>query len=762
VPVSWLRDYVALEMPLDELADRLSVSSAEVDGIERRGVADTDGNLGLFRVGRVVEAAKHPNADRLQLCRVDVGEGEPRQIVCGAWNFGAGATVAVALPGAVLPNGLQLEQRKVRGELSDGMILAEDEVDLGTDHTGIMVLPETEPGTPLGEVLPLVDEVLLVESTGNRPDLLSIYGIAREVAALYDLSLSDMPGGQSPGPVPNGQVDITIDDLEGCPRYIGRLFRGVAVGPAPVWLKARLLAAGMRPISNVVDITNYVMLALGNPLHAFDFSKLHGGKIVVRRAEPGEKLRTLDGVQRDLEPTDLMIADADRSVALAGIMGGEETEIGDHTTEVLLEAANFEPTGIYQTSERLRLRTEGSNRWEKGVDPYLAEPAANLATQLLVDAAGAKWAGHVDVQGKLPDRPVIRYRPERADEVIGLETPPSDQHELLGRLGFDSRDGEVVVPTWRAHEVTREIDVVEEVARFRMDEVPFTLPARREMFGALTPLQGLRRRVEDVLTGLGLVETYTPSLRESDRDPNALRLPEPISIEMAVLRTRLLPSLVDAARMNTDLGARDIQLFEIARVYINAIAGELPDEHSHVAAIVEGGWGRAKGIVEALYAALKAEPRFERAEDDLMHPLKTASVGTGIVGELHPSVLDGVWGAFELDLGELLEAVPSEVKYQDVVSYPPVRIDLAFAVPEDVAAGDLIDAAREAAGDELREMRPFDVYHGEQVGEGCKSIAFAVSFQSHQRTLTDEDAAALRDRIVAALAERFGAELRAA
>jgi len=757
VPVSWLRDYVAVEMPLGELAERLSVSSAEVDGIERRGVADSDGNLGLFRVGRVLEAAKHPNADRLQLCRVDVGEGEPRQIVCGAWNFGAGATVAVALPGAVLPNGLQLEQRKVRGELSDGMILAEDEVDLGTDHSGIMVLPETEPGTPLVDVLPLVDDVLLVESTGNRPDLLSIYGIAREVAALYGLELAPPPG-EDPEQAEEEPVDVTVEDFEGCPRYVGRLFRDVTLGQAPVWLKARLLAAGMRPISNVVDITNYVMLALGNPLHAFDFAKLHGGKIVVRRARPGEKLRTLDGIERDLEPSDLMIADADRSVALAGIMGGEESEIGEGTTEVLLEAANFEPSGIYRSSERLRLRTEGSNRWEKSVDPYLAEPAAKLATQLLVETAGARWVGHVDVQGKLPERPVIRYRPEKADDVIGLETPPQDQYELLGRLGFEHRGDEVVAPTWRAHEVTREIDVVEEVARFRLDEVPFTLPARRAMFGSLTPLQLLQRRVEDVLVGLGLVETYTPSLRESDPDPSAWRLPEPISIEMAVLRTRLLPSLVDAVRANAELGARGIQLFELARVYLPG--NDLPNERRHVGAIVEGGWSRAKGIVEALYAALKAEPRFERATDYLFHPRKTAAVGTGLVGELHPSVLEGVWGALELDLEELLAVIPREVKYQDVVSYPPVRIDLAFAVPEEVEVGDLIAAAREVAGDELREMRPFDVYRGEQVGEGRKSVAFAVSFQSPERTLTDEDAAALRDRIVAALAERFGAELR--
>src|SRR5436309_96158 len=335
VPLSWLREYVSLEMPLDELVTRLSVAAAEVEGVERIGVAGDDGNLDLFRVGRVLEAAKHPNADRLQLCRVDVGEAEPRQIVCGAWNFGAGATVAVALPGAVLAGGLKLDQRKVRGELSDGMILAEDEIELGTDHSGIMVLPEIEPGTPLGDVLPLVDEVLLVESTGNRPDLLSIYGIAREVAALYDLELAPPPG-VDPGPAGDEPVDITVADFEGCPRYIGRLFRHVTVGPSPVWLKTRLHSAGMRPISNVVDATNYVMLALGNPLHAFDLSALAGAKIIVRRAKPDETIRTLDGVERRLQEPDLVIADAERAVAIAGIMGGEETEIGDATTDVLL------------------------------------------------------------------------------------------------------------------------------------------------------------------------------------------------------------------------------------------------------------------------------------------------------------------------------------------------------------------------------------------------------------------------------------------
>src|SRR3954469_23495819 len=758
VPVSWLREYAPIELPLDELATKLSIAAAEIEGIERIGVAEANGNLERFRIGRVLEAEKHPNADRLQLCRVDVGEGEPRQIVCGAWNFGPGATVAVALPGAVLPNGLELEQRKVRGELSDGMILAEDEVGLGTDHSGIMVLDEgPDPGTPLADVLPLAEDVLVVESTGNRSDPLSVYGVAREVAALQAVPLEPRPG-SDPGQAPEGQVEVDVDDFEACPRYIGRLFRNVQIGPSPLWLKSRLLAAGMRPISNVVDITNYVMLALGNPLHAFDHETLSGGKVVVRHAKKGEKLRTLDGVDRPLETSDLLIADAERAIALAGIMGGEETEIAEGTTTVLLEAANFEPFTIYRTSERLRLRTEGSNRWEKGVDPHLAAPAAALATQLLVELAGAEWAGHVDVHDGLPEPPAVGYRPERADAVIGIETPANEQYALLGRLGFERDGGKVVVPTWRARDVTREIDVVEEVARERLDDVPFTLPARREMFGSLTPSQRLRRRVEDRLAAPGVTEPYPPSLRPGDRDAQALRLPEPISVDFAVLRTSLLPSLVDAARRNVELGADRVGLFEIARVYLPA--GELPDEQTHVAAIVDGGWTRAKGIVDTLYAALKAEPSFERAEHELLHPGKSAATAAGVVGELHPRVLEGVWGAFELDLSKLLEVAREEVPYTDVVSFPPVHQDLAFAVPEEVSSAELVAAAREAAGEELRELRPFDVYRGEQVGDGRKSIAFAVTFQSAERTLTDEDAAKLRERIVSALRERFGAELR--
>jgi phenylalanyl-tRNA synthetase beta chain len=756
VPVSWLREYVPVEMPLEELAERLSISVAEVEGIERRGVPDAGGNLERFRVGRVLEAGKHPNADRLQLCRVDVGEGDARTIVCGAWNFGAGDSVAVALPDAVLADGVVLERRSVRGTVSDGMILAEDEVALGTDHEGVMVLPKAEPGTPLVDVLPLVEQILVVEPTGNRPDLLSVHGLAREVAALYDLELAPQAG-PDPDRAGDEPVEVAIEDLGGCPRYLGRLFRDVRIRPSPVWLKARLQDAGMRPISNVVDATNYAMLALGNPLHAFDHSTLRGG-IVVRRARPGELLRTLDGVERQLTNDDLLIADHERSVALAGIMGGEETEISESTTDVLLEAANFEPHGIFRTSERLRLRTEGSNRWEKGVDPYLAEPAARLATRLLVELAGARWSGETDAHGELPERPVVRLRPERADTLLGLETPGATQRAILEGLGFETRDGEVVTPTWRARDVTREIDVVEEIARFRLDDVPFTLPARRAMFGHLTPEQQLLRRVEDVLAGLGFAETYTPTLRPDDPHQEAWRLPEPISAELAVLRTTLLPSLVEAARKNVDAGADDIALFELARVFLPT--AKVPEERMHVGGIVQDGFATAKGAVEALYAALKTPLRVQRTTMPFLHPGKAAETESGWLGELHPTLLDGVWGVFELDLPKLFASLPDRVVYEDVITFPALRQDIAVAVPEEVEAAALVDAAREAAGAELRHARVFDVYRGDQVGEGRKSVALHLVFQSPERTLSDEEAARLREHIVSALRERFGAELR--
>jgi phenylalanyl-tRNA synthetase beta chain len=753
IPASWLRQYVDVDATTVEIAERLTISTFELERVSYRGVPDQDGNLGLFRVGLVLEAGKHPNADRLQLCTVDVGEREPRQIVCGAWNFGAGATVAVALPGAVLPGGQKLEQATLRGVVSDGMILSERELEIGPDHAGIIVLARPfDPGTPLSDALPLGEEVIEAETQWNRPDLLSIYGIAREVAAVFNAELKPMPGREPDRPVDPEPVDVRVDDPVGCPRYIGRLFHDARIGPSPEWMKARLTAAGMRPISNAVDVTNYVMIALGNPLHAFDRSKLAEGRIIVRRASAGEELRTLDGEVRKLEPSDLVIADAERTVALAGIMGGEETELSEDTSDILLEAANFEPVGIMQSSERLALRTEGSNRWEKGVDPYLAEQAAIYATELLVDLTKARYAGAIDVQGDLPDRPMTRLRPERTSAVAGLEVPRTDQRRILERLGFEveERGGVVTVPTWRARDVTREVDVIEEVVRiYGLEKVPFTLPLRREMFGRLTVEQRLRRVCEDVLVGAGLSEAYTLSFAAD----GPVRIVNPMNATQAALRTTLLDWLVEAAARNVDAGNERIALFEIARVY-------LPEERLRLGAIVEGGFARAKGVVEALYGALRVDLRVERAQEPFLHPGKAARTDAGWLGELHPARLEGSWGVFELDLATLFAAVQPVPVYEDVITFPPVRQDLAVVVPEEVPSASLVDAARQAAGAELREARVFDVYRGAQIGEGKKSVAIALVFQSPERTLSDEDAARLRERIVAVFAERFGGELR--
>jgi phenylalanyl-tRNA synthetase beta chain len=749
VPVSWLREYVSFDTPLHDLASKLVFTSFEVDRIVRRGVADLDGNLGLFRVGKVLEAGKHPNADRLQLCQVDVGEGEPRQIVCGAWNFGAGATVAVALPGARLPGVDEpLGEAKLRGELSRGMILSERELELGDDHSGIIVLEgEPEPGTPLGDVLPLVEDVLEIETTFNRPDLTGIYGIAREVAVVTDGELTAVPG-VDPEPAGDDEVDVRVEDFEGCPRYIGRLFRGVSVGQAPLWMKARLLAAGMRPISNVVDVTNYVMLALGSPLHAFDLARLDESRIVVRRAQRDEPITTLDGEERRLSPDDLVIADARRPVAIAGIMGGEDSEVRPETTEVLLEAANFDPLTVLRSSRRLRIRTEASTRWEKGVDPYAAEHAARYATQLLVESTGAGWTGHTDQQAGLPTPPTVPLRPELAERLTGMAFPLDEQHARLTALGFDvAGDLNVTVPTWRARDVTRPADLVEEVVRFRMQEVPATLPTRVTVAAQLTREQRLRRQVEEVLVGAGFYEAYTWTLVPAAAGRIALQ--EPYTHEMAALRADLQLGLVESAQRNRNAGVEPIALFELARVFLPS-RDELPDEPWQLAGITDGGFFRAKGAAELLYRALHVDSEFEPGEG------RAAKTPDGVVRELASG-----WGYFELDLDSLFERVPDVVLYEDVITYPAVKQDLAFAVEEDVPAAALVAAAREAAGPELREMTPFDVYRGEQVGPGRKSIAFRVEFRSPERTLTDEEAAGLRQKIVEALQERFGAELRA-
>jgi phenylalanyl-tRNA synthetase beta chain len=457
-------------------------------------------------------------------------------------------------------------------------------------------------------------------------------------------------------------------------------------------------------------------------------------------------MTTLDGQERALGPDDLVIADADKPVAIAGIMGGEDSEVRSETTNLLLEAANFDPLTVLRTSRRLRLRTESSTRWEKGVDPYAAEQAAVYATQLFVELAGARWVGHVDVNEGLPERPRVRLDVELTRRLTGMDIPPAEHVARLESLGFEVDDDMVTVPTWRARDVTRPVDLVEEVARFHMEEVGATLPLKRTAGVRLTREQRLRRTVEDVLVGAGFYEAYTWTFVPAGEGRIALE--EPQSSELAALRTDLSHWLIESAERNRNVGVDRIALFELARVFLPS-GDQLPHEPWHVAGICDD-YARAKGAVETLYRALHVDPGFEAAG------AREARTPEGSVREVA-----GGWGYFELDLDALFVRVPEYPAYEDVITYPAVKQDLAFVVDEAVTAAELVAAAREAAGPELRELRPFDVYRGDQVGPGKKSIALAAAFQSPERTLSDAEAAEVRQRIVEALARRFGAVLRA-
>ena len=464
---------------------------------------------------------------------------------------------------------------------------------------------------------------------------------------------------------------------------------------------------------------------------------------------------------RRVDERDLLITDGERPVALAAIMGGANSEVTDGTTEVLLEAANFEPIGVLETSERLGLRTEGSNRWEKGVDPYLAEPAAVLASRLIVDLAGAELSGSADVHGGLPARPVVRLRPERTDRVVGLEVDPAEQRAILERLEFEvSDDWDVTVPTWRARDVTREIDLVEEVARVVLDRVPHTMPLRRSVAGHLTRDQRLRRVVEDVLVGAGFSEAYTWSLVATDPDPSRdpaagsdeRRPGDPPHDARSKASSALPPRTSTPATRTSRCSSSPASTCRAA--------GELPEERWRVGGIVAGGFEAARGAVEVLHDALHLELRPVRATLPFLHPGKAATTAAGWLGELHPALLDGTWGVFELDLLELTAPIPERILYDDVITFPPLRQDIAVVVAEDVEAAALVDAALEAGAPELREARVFDVYRGDQVGEGRKSVAMHLSLQVPTGRSPTRTRAVVRERIVAALVERFGAELR--
>ena len=792
VPLEWLAEYVELKLPPEQLAHRLSMAGAEVESIERSG-----GDWEQVVVGRVVEVAQHPNADRLRLAQVDYGEGEPLTVVCGAPNLAQGQTIAFAQVGAQLRDPQTRELRKlrrgkIRGVESRGMICSERELGLSDEHEGILVLETDAPlGAPLSEVLG--ETVLEIKPTPNRPDHFSVLGIAREVAALTDAEVREPPSDyDESGPPVGERTSVVIEDAIGCPRYTAIVIEGVEVGPSPEWLQQAVTSAGMRPINNVVDVTNYVLMEYGQPLHAFDQARLREGRIVVRRARAGETLRLLDGGLLELDPADLVIADAERPVALAGVMGGAESEVGEATTTVLLETATFEAGTIRQTGSRHKIRTEASLRFEKALNPELALLAARRAAALIVETAGGvACAGVKDQYPGRAHAPQVVVGAERIRQILGVAPSVERVRGILSALGISNRwlppdRYAVSCPPWRS-DIRIDDDVVEEIGRIiGYDE----LPAAALAGGLPEPERDAERllaeRLRDLVSALGFHEVITYATVAAEEQPaEALRLENPMNAEQDRLRNTLRPGLLRALARNRSAQREAVQLFQVGKVWRPRV-GELPEEPLMLCAALAGATAPsahgevsrpldffdAKGVLERIAEGIGVaiEVRGHDGSDADFVAGQTAdlSVGGQSVGRLGlvaPALverfdLDPRTWLLELAVAPLAEAAAG-VQAEGIgtlSAFPPAVEDLALIVDVEQPAGEI--AAAIADQPLVESVSLFDVYAGEPIPAGRKSLAWRVVYRAPDRTLRERDVDRARKGIVRRLERQFGAQLR--
>lgn len=771
VPLSWLRDFVSIEVEPEVLAERLSLTGLAVEQLIRMG-----GPISGVVVGEVRSMREHPNADNLMLVVASDGAVE-HDIVCGARNYTPGDRIPLALVGAKLPNGMEIGARVVRGEASNGMLCSARELGLGDDHSGILLLDADAPvGEDLGAIGELDDIVLDIDVTPNRSDAMSIMGVAREVAAITGARFA-VPAVSSPEASGDAPATVDVKDAAGCPRYLAQVVTGITVGRSPWWMRRRLLAAGMRPISNVVDITNYVLLERGQPLHAFDLSHLGERTIVVRKPRKNETLTTLDGEERTLDSDDVLICDAERPVALGGIMGGADSEVSQTTTEILLESAQFAPERIARTSRRLGLRTEASVRFERGVDPDGVAAAATRALELLVAHAGGRPAGTpIDVGKPQRARKPIRLRTARASMLIGAEQTTEQMAQRLRALGCDVTFTKTALratpPTWRPDLVAEE-DLIEEVARLGgYDSVPATLPGGART-GGLTVSQLRRRRARSALLGAGLHEAVTLSLippdlaDQLDLPPEHVwrrtaRLANPLSEDESVLRPALVPGLLLAARSNAAHRVLPVRLFEIGTVFIPTPDGV--SEHERAAWVMTGParttWHDedrsldlfdAKGVLEALMRALGIQDWDVVPADASLepgHPGRFARIThrnevVGTIAEVRPDLaqrldLPDRVAVAELVLAPLLTDA-KEARAPAVGRFPATTRDIALVVPETASSSSVRARLREAGGGLLEQVELFDVYRGRSIPQAHVSLAFALTFRAPDRTLTDSE-----------------------
>ncbi len=815
VSLKWLRDYVSLpaDLDVDDLAHRLTMASAEVDGIHRVG---GEWDRALVVVGHVLEVAPHPNADRLRLATVDFGGDAPQQVVCGAPNLAVGQHIAFAREGAKVIDGHSgkpsvLKKGVIRGVESAGMVLSEMELGLSQNHEGIIVLPSDAPvGTPLVEYLG--DVILDVHVWPNRADMMSMTGVAREVAAIVG-GQSSMPSSEyaESGGAASEVVSVSIDDPALCARYIATVIEGVTVGPSPEWMQTRLRAAGQRPINNVVDVTNYVMLELGQPLHAFDLTRVAGSGVAstgkaevgVRTAKPGETLRTLDGVERALTPDTLLITDANGPIALAGVMGGEATEVTASTTRILLESARFDPVSIRRTGTRLALRSEASGRFERGLSAELSLAASKRATQLLVEVAGGTArSGRVDSYPTPYVAPRVSITRARLDTVIGVHVDTREVETILTTLGFEvlasdtASDGFTVrVPWWRT-DISIPDDLAEEVVRLAgFDRLPATATVGAIPAWEPAPILALRDRLSDALVAAGLQEIISYSLtttevlerviaREDLAVIRPLRLKNTQSSDRELMRPTLRHSLLETVARNLNAGAEQVAIFEAARAFlpVRDSGRILPEEHEQITGALAGfevdRWGRAtarrldffdaKGALEAALGDLGVTTTYESHTEYGLLPghvarLEAKGEPFGILGEVHPDTLEA-FGIdqpvllFEIELARLLPHLPQRRATKSLSRFPAVTQDLAVVVDDAVTTGALQAIIEQSSL--VTSASVFDVFKGGRLPAGKKSVALSIRYQAADRTLTSDDANKEQARILKRLEREFGAEQR--
>ncbi len=798
VSLNWLKEYVTLNLSPADLANRLTMAGTEVKGIQVIG-----GDWENIIIGQVTAINPHPNADRLTLPTIDLGS-EQQTVVCGAPNLRLGDKVAFARVGAQLIDGhsgqvFQLKSAKIRGVVSHGMVCSEKELGISENHEKIIVLPAEAPlGAPLAKYLG--DAILDLDVTPNRPDCLSIVGIAREAAALtgQSLHLPEVSYAKAT-PAIDQQISVEIVAPDLCSRYCASLITGVKEGESPGWMQQRLLKYGMRPISNIVDITNYVMLEYGQPLHAFDYDRIRGRKIIVRRAGDGEAVVTLDGIERVLSRDMLIIADGERSVAIAGVMGGADTEVTQQTTSVLLEAANFNPASIHYTGRTLRLPSEACMRFERGIRPELTLPAIKRATQLIVQLAGGEAAkGVVDVYPGRRDREPILLSTEEVKRILGIEFSLDQIVGALTSLGFDCKeDGSkskvwVTAPYWR-NDIHQTVDLVEEVARIvGYDKIPTTMLSQPLPRQRIEPIIGLKQKIGRNLTGYGFQEVITYSLTSLELlnkllpephppEPMPLRLVNPMNVEQEYLRPNLRVNLLAALSANRRHEDGTIRLFELGKVYLPR-HNDLPDEREVLCGILSGprlekSWQGedelldffdAKGVVEGLLSQWGVETSFEEGKDESLHSDKQAAIVVagsrlGVIGELHPKVsqafdiTEAVY-LFEIDVTALLPFTVSHKIFQPILRFPVIVRDIAVVVDVEVTHQKVQDII--TSFPLVAQVAIFDVYSGEQVPPGKKCLAYRLTFQSPTYTLTDEEVNLIQQQILDKLYQELGATLR--